>query len=177
MEMSKKTFTKASFWIGAGIIFLTIYLFIFYSSAAYSAFFKNFTPEDGSVTQTIFDAQAFVKAWNDGFAELILILTIPAVFLWLGFLIHKFQEQKDWRKYLKITGLAVIIFFFNCLLAYEITAKIYNIKLQGGLETMPPMTISYALQQINFWLIIFAGFVVNLIWSIMFRVLKTIKKS
>ncbi|MDR1983910.1 MAG: hypothetical protein LBQ28_03695 [Prevotellaceae bacterium] len=167
-QITKDSFTKASFYIGAVIIsFLTIYLFVFYSSAAYSAFFKNFTPEDG-VIQAIFDAEAFFKAWNDGFAELILILTIPAVFLGLGFLIHKFQEQKNWGKYLKIAGLVVVTFAFDFILAYEITKKLYNIEAQGAFEDMPPMTISYAFQQVNFWLIIFAGFVVYLIWGFVF---------
>jgi hypothetical protein len=81
-------FAKASFWIGTIILtLLTVYLFIFYSSAAYSAFFKNFTVNDTSIVNSIFDAQAITRAFVDGFTELLLILTIPAVFLGLGFLI------------------------------------------------------------------------------------------
>ena len=100
--ISGDTFAKTSFWIGLIIlVFLTVYLFVFYSSAAYSAFFKNFTPDDTKITQSIFDAQAVGKALADGFTELIFILAIPAVFLGLGFLIHKFSEEKGLGKYFK----------------------------------------------------------------------------
>ena len=167
--ISGDSFAKASFWIGLVIIlFLTIYLFVFYSSASYSAFFKNFTSNDTNVAQAIFDAQAISKAWADGFTELIFILAIPAVFLGLGFLIHKFSEEKGVSKYLKILGLVVVTFIFDFIIAYEIVEKIYNIKKEGSFETMPDMTISMAAQQVNFWLIIFAGFVVYIIWGLVF---------
>ena len=98
--ISGDSFAKTSFWIGLMIIvILTIYLFVFYSSAAYSAFFKDFTPDDTKITQAIFDSQAIGKALADGITELIFILAIPAVFLGLGFLIHKFSEEKGFAKY------------------------------------------------------------------------------
>jgi len=169
MLISGDSFAKASFWIGLVIIlFLTIYLFVFYSSASYSAFFKNFSSNDTNVAQAIFDAQAMSKAWADGFTELIFIMAIPAVFLGLGFLIHKFSEEKGFIKYLKITGLIIVTFIFDFIIAYEIVEKIYNIKKEGSFEIMPDMTISMAIQQVNFWLIIFAGFVVYIIWGLVF---------
>jgi hypothetical protein len=168
-EITGDTFARASFWIGTIIIaLLTVYLFIFYSSAAYSAFFKNFTVDDTNIVNSIFDAQAIAKAFIDGFTELILILTIPAVFLGLGFLIHKFSEQERASKYFKIAGLVVTTFIFDFIIAYEIVEKIYNIKKQGSFQPMPAMTIAMAAQQINFWLIIFAGFVVYIIWGFVF---------
>lgn len=167
--ISGDSFVKASFWIGLIIIiFLTVYLFVFYSSASYSAFFKNFISSDTNVAQAIFDAQAISKAWVDGFTELIFILAIPAVFLGLGFLIHKFSEEKGLGKYLKITSLIVITFIFDFIIAYEIVEKIYNIKKEGSFEAIPDMNISMAVQQVNFWLIIFAGFVVYVIWGLVF---------
>jgi len=160
---------KLGFLIGLIIIiFLTIYLFIFYSSAAYSAFFKNFTADDTNIVNSIFDAQAIGKAFSDGFTELVLILTIPAVFLGLGFLIHKFSEQKGFGKYFKIMGLIITTFIFDFIIAYEIVEKIYNIKKQGSFSEIPDMTIEKSLQQPNFWLIIFAGFVVYIIWGLVF---------
>lgn len=167
--ISGDSFAKASFWIGFVIIlFLTVYLFVFYSSASYSAFFKNFTANDTNVAQAIFDAQAISKAWADGFTELIFILAIPAVFLGLGFLIHKFSEEKGIIKYLKILGLITVTFIFDFIIAYEIVEKLYNIKKEGSFEMMPEMEISMAIKQVNFWLIIFAGFVVYIIWGLVF---------
>jgi peptidoglycan hydrolase CwlO-like protein len=168
-KITGDTFVKASFWIGLVIIvFLTIYLFVFYTSAAYSAFFKNFTADDTAVVKSIFDAQAISNALYDGFTELIFIIAIPAVFLGLGFLMYKFSEGKGVGKYFKITGLVATTFIFDFIIAYEIVEKIYNIKKEGSFETMPDMTIAMSVQQINFWLIIFAGFVVYIIWGFVF---------
>jgi hypothetical protein len=168
-ELKDESPSKIGFWIGTLIVaLLTVYLFIFYSSAAYSAFFKNFTPDDTNIVNSIFDAKAIEKALIDGLTELILILTIPAVFLGLGFLIHKFNEQKGISKYFKIGGLVATTFIFDFILAYEIVEKIYEIKRQGSFQDMPIMTVNMAFQQINFWLIIFAGFVVYIIWGFIF---------
>ncbi|MEO7176641.1 MAG: hypothetical protein ABIV51_12040 [Saprospiraceae bacterium] len=160
---------KASFFIGGIILlFLTIYLFIFYSSASYSAFFKAFSLNEIGVANSIFDPKALSNAMRDGVTELTLILTIPFVFLGLGYLIHKFQQQKDFKKFFKIGMLILITFTFDCILAYEITEKIYNIKKENSFNEIPNYTVSMAFQAIDFWLIIFAGFVVYIIWGFVF---------
>ncbi len=167
--VSGDSFAKTSFFIGLIIIiFLTIYLLVFYSSAAYSAFFKNFTPDDTKITQAIFDANAIGKAWADGLTELIFIIAIPAVFLGLGFLIYKFLEGKEKIKYLKVCGLVLVTFVFDFIIAYAIVKEIYKITIGGIFQEMPPMTIGRAFQEVNFWIIIFAGFVVYIIWGLVF---------
>lgn len=160
---------KASFYIGFTIlVFLTIYLFIFYSSASYSSFFKEFAISEIGIANSIFDAQALSKAFKDGFTELILIITIPAVFLGLGYLIHKSSEKKGAKKFLFIGSLIFVTFIFDVIIAYEICEKIYNIKKTNSFENIPDYSLSLAFQSINFWLIIFAGFVVYLIWGLVF---------
>lgn len=168
-SISGDSYGKASFWIGLVILlFLTVYLFVFYSSAAFSAFFKDFTPDDTKITQAIFDPKAVGKAWQDGFTELIFILAIPAVFLGLGFLIHKFFEEKGISRYFKIISLIIVTFAFDFIIAYAIVKEIYNIKIGGLFKEMPPMNLEMAFQEVNFWIIIFAGFVVYLIWGLVF---------
>jgi hypothetical protein len=160
---------KPSFYIGATILaFLTVYLFVFYSSASYSAFFKQFTQNELGVANSIFDAQAISKAVAEGVTELILILTIPFVFLGLGYLIHKLQEEKGYKKLFKIATLILVTFIFDGILAYEIAEKIYNIKKDNSFNAMPDYSVSLALSSVNFWLIIFAGFIVYLIWGFVF---------
>jgi len=91
------------------------------------------------------------------------------VFIGLGYLIHKFQEKKELKNYLKVAELVVVTFIFDFILAYEITEKIYNIKKEGLLDgNMPDYSVSLAFQSVNFWLIIFAGFVVYLVWGFVF---------
>ncbi|SKC06626.1 hypothetical protein SAMN05660477_02768 [Soonwooa buanensis] len=169
-ELLKDKLGKVGLIIGILILFaLTIYLFIFYSSASYSAFFKQFTIDTNLGTaSSIFDPKAIEVAFQEGITELILILTIPFVFLGLGYLIHKFQEKKNFKNYFKIFGLIVVTFIFDFILAYEITEKIYNIKKEGSFHDMPDYSVSLAFQSVSFWLIIFAGFVVYLIWGFVF---------
>ena len=160
---------KASFYIGLIILlFLTVYLFIFYSSASYSSFFKEFTISEIGIANSIFDAQALSKAFKDGFTELMLIITIPAVFLGLGYLIHKSSEKKGYKKFLFIGSLIFVTFIFDVIIAYEICEKIYNIKKTNSFQNIPEYSLSLAFQSISFWLIIFAGFVVYIIWGLVF---------
>ena len=171
---NEKGSPRASFIIGLIILaFLTIYLFVFYSSAAYSAFFKVFTPNKLGTFDAIFDPQALAHAFHDGFTELILIITIPAVFLGLGFLIHKFSndtESNQWVNYAKIAALMIVTFAFDAILAYEITEKIYNIRRDMDFSSsMPEYSIPLAFQKVSFWLIIFSGFVVYIIWGFVFN--------
>lgn len=168
-SLTEKSSNTISFYIGLAIlIFLTLYLFVFYSSASYSAFFKNFTPDDDTIQQAIFDAQAIPKALYDGFGELLFILLIPFVFLGLGFLIHKFQEQKTIIGYFKVIFFIAITFFFDYLLAFDITKKIYEIKQSGSFDNLPDYNSEMAFSNVNFWIIIFAGFLVYIIWGFVF---------
>jgi hypothetical protein len=162
---------RASFVIGSIILFfLTLYLFVFYSSASYSAFFKKFTLNEIGVASSIFDPKAVENAMADGIMELLLILLIPFVFLGLGFLIHKFMHQTGITRFINAFFLITITFIFDVILAYEITEKIYNILKSNSFEsdTIPEYTTKMAMSNYSFWLIIFAGFVVYLIWGFIF---------
>ena len=150
------------------LVFLTVYLFIFYSSASYSALFKQFEGNLG-VAAAIFDPQALTNAAKDGIPELILLLTIPFVFLALGYLIHKFQEDRAWTKWLKIGALLVVTFIFDAILAYSIEKKIYDYNCINNTDVpCPEFNLAVAFQEPNFWLIIFAGFIVYVVWGFVF---------
>ncbi len=168
-EIMPDKMSKVSFFIGLLILLaLSIYLFIFYSSASFSAFFKEFTLNEIGVANSIFDPNAISQAYKDGITELILIISMPFVFIGLGFLIHKFQEKKGFGKFFKIGLLIIITFVFDAILAYEITEKIYNIKAGNSFQDFPAYNFELAFYQVNFWLIIFAGFIVYLIWGFVF---------
>ncbi|WP_452223498.1 ABC transporter permease [Lacinutrix chionoecetis] len=154
---------KAQFYIGLLLLLpITIYLFVFYISASYSAFFKDF--ETGSLTAAIFDANALNKAMSDGWLEAVFIGTIPFVFLGLGYLIHMFQKNKKFISFIKLSALFVLTFIFDVILAYLIEKKIFDFDRVLG-ESFSP---SIAFKSVNFWGIIFAGFVVYLIWGLVF---------
>lgn len=152
---------KAQFYIGLLVLFpITLYLIVFYVSASYSAFFKTFTTDQ--ISEAIFDAQALSKAMNDGWLEFLFVLTMPFAFMGLGYLIHMFQKTK--AKF-KIAGIIIITFIFDLILAYQIDKKTYEMNKTFDSE---PFDLSYAIQSAQFWGIIFAGFVVYIIWGLVF---------
>ncbi|MDC8002727.1 ABC transporter permease [Aureisphaera galaxeae] len=154
---------KAQFYIGISILLpITIYLFVFYISASYSAFFKNF--ESDSLTAAIFDSNALGKAISDGWLEAIFVGTIPFVFMGLGYLIHMFQKKKGWKVFMKLAALFILTFLFDVILAYLIEKKIFLFDAIIGQQFTP----WNAIQSVNFWGIIFAGFVVYIIWGLVF---------
>lgn len=161
VEATKKP--MAQFYIGLIILLpITIYLLVFYMSASYSAFFKQF--ETTSLVESIFDANALAKALNDGFLEAIFVSTIPFAFMGLGYLVHMFQKEKG-AGIFKIAAMFAVTFIFDSILAYQIEAKIYELT-----KTLsdPAFDLKIAFTKVEFWGIIFAGFVVYIIWGLVF---------
>jgi len=157
---------KAQFYIGLLLLIpITLYLFVFYISATYSAFFKVFS--DDSAAAAIFDAQAFNNALKAGWLEAVLIFTIPSVFLGLGYVIHMVQKEKGIKNIFRLIALFVVTFLFDALLAYQIEKKIYDFN--KTIDSLP-YNLQIALGEAEFWMIIFAGFVVYIIWGLVFDI-------
>lgn len=156
---------SAKFWIGAILLIpITLYLGTFYISTSYSAFFKSFDAKI-TVIQSVLDAQAWSKAWNDGFIEAAFVTLIPFVFLGLGFLIHMFGENKTKANYVKLGLLFIVTFIFDAILAYEIESKLYELNKTFD---SPAFDLKIAFTKNQFWGIIFAGFIVYIIWGLVF---------
>jgi len=161
-EVDKKP--KAQFYLGLIVLIpITFYLLVFYISASFSAFFKDF--ENSELSAAIFDGKSFSKALEHGVLEAVFIATIPFAFMGLGYLIHMFQKHKNWLSYVKIGALFIITFIFDAILAYQIEMKIYDYnKTPDSRE----FDLSIAFSKVEFWGIIFAGFVVYIIWGLVF---------
>ncbi|MBD5329011.1 MAG: hypothetical protein HDS03_03865 [Bacteroides sp.] len=155
---------KVNFSIGLIITaLLAIYLFVFYSSASFSAFFGN--NDISGAGEAIFDAHCYSEAVANGLGQLLFILLMPVIFLGLGFLIHQFGDvEKGWSKFIKIGALYVVTFIFDALLAFEISQKVYNYTVLSE----EPYTVSMAFNSPNFWIVIFSGFVAYVIWGLVF---------
>lgn len=156
---------SAKFWIGLILLIpITLYLATFYISTSYSAFFKSFDARS-TVIQSVLDANAWMKAWEDGFIEVAFVTLIPFVFLGLGFLIHMFGENKTKVNYVKLGLLFLVTFVFDSILAYEIESKLYELNKTFD---SPLFDLKIAFTKIQFWGIIFAGFIVYIIWGLVF---------
>lgn len=154
----------AQFYIGFALLVpITLYLLVFYVSASYSAFFKEFSND--SLTAAIFDKDAFNNAFNDSWLEGVLVITIPFVFMGLGYIIHMIQKEKGYKSILKLSALFLLTFLFDALLAYQIEKKIYEFNKTTESE---PYNLGIGLTEAEFWMIIFAGFVVYIIWGLVF---------
>jgi hypothetical protein len=164
---------RAAFYIAAAIIgLLTIYLFLFYVSAIYNAFL--FDPaksaEEGlrtgrELSVTIFNGEAFQKAWSSGAMTFAFLSTAPSIVVGLGFLIHHFWKVNK----LAVVAIVTVTFLFDLLLAYEIVYQIHRIKLLTG-ETQVEWTTSVLTRSPEFYIILLAGFVVYVIWGLILNV-------
>lgn len=148
---------------------LTIYLFTFYSSTFYSAFFKDFgTAENIGVKAAMFDPQALSKAMSEGIMELLFVLSAPIIFLGLGYSLHIYTQQKKRSKYVKIVFIVLVTLLFDCILAYLIGKSIYDYDKLNTLADMPNYSIYMAVCDANTWAVIFCGFIVYIIWGVVF---------
>ncbi|NRD24091.1 ABC transporter permease [Winogradskyella litoriviva] len=162
LDVDKKP--KAQFYLGLAVLIpITFYLLVFYMSASFSAFFKNFDTDE--LSAAIFDGNALTKAIRDGWLEGVFVATIPFAFMGLGYLVHMFLKHKSWLSYVKVTLLFAITFIFDAILAYQIENKIYEIQKTPD---SPAFDLYIAFSSVEFWGIIFAGFVVYIIWGLVF---------
>ncbi len=154
----------AQFYIGLALLIpITLYLLVFYVSASYSAFFKEFSND--SLTAAIFDADALNNAFKASWLEGVLVITIPFVFMGLGYVIHMMQKEKGIKNTIRLIALFAVTFLFDALLAYQIEKKIYEFNKTTESELY---NLKIALGEAEFWMIIFAGFVVYIIWGLVF---------
>jgi hypothetical protein len=137
-------------------ILLTFYLFVFYSSTGYSAFYGI---KQG--TLGLINPDVFANAQAKGGGILVLIILFPVIFLGLGFLIH---DALDKKKYALISALLGFTFLVDSIMGYKISENLHNNSFNGGLTNIQ-WTFSMVWSDINFWFVLMLGFVVYLIWG------------
>ncbi|WP_336689619.1 MULTISPECIES: hypothetical protein [unclassified Chryseobacterium] len=76
-----------------------------------------------------------------------------------------FGENKTTANYIKLGLLLIVTFIFDVILAYEIEKKIYDVE--KTFDSLP-FDLKIAFTKNQFWEIIFAGFIVYIIWGLVF---------
>ena len=153
------------------LIFLTAYLFLFYTSAIYNSFVydvkeasKASIIHNTSIATTIFNPNAIVDAYRKSIFTFLFIITSPMIFLGLGYLIHKFNELK---KYKYTALILTFTFFFDAVLAYAIVSEIYEAKYVTGMSGIEkPWEFNMVYAQVPFYIILAAGFVIYIVWGV-----------
>ena len=150
------------------LIPLTFYLFLFYSSTFYSAFFRD-PSSMTTVMNSMFDNNALANAYAAGLTELGFVLSAPIIFLGLGFALHFFSVQEGKIKYLKMGAILLVTVMFDCILAYKIGDQLHTFGIIIGQHPIgEEYTVSMAFRDINTWAVIFCGFIVYILWGIVF---------
>lgn len=170
---SRDKAANAQMWIGLIILIpLTVYLFIFYSSTFYSAFFCD-TEDLASVTTAMFNGNAIPTAWSNlvtgnGF-EFLFIILAPVIFLGLGYALHSYIKREGCRSKVVAAVLVLVTFSFDCILAGMIGKQLYTVQvIWTSLGDSAPYTIGLALKDINTYAVIMCGFIAYIIWGIVF---------
>ena len=153
-------------------ILLAAYLFIFYASAVDKAFFLNTEAIQAQLAQGTYAgvndvvnpkalSKAFQGEWN------LFVLMFPFVFLAFAIALDYFWEQGKWM-YLVAILLAALTLIFDAILAVQISQKIHQAKILMGQETEQ---WSFRINDLNMWTVIFCGFVVSMLVSIIYHVM------
>lgn len=137
-------------------ILLTLYLFVFYSSSGYSAFYGVKQGSLGFINPNVFS-----DAKNKGGGVIALILLFPVIFLGMGFLIHDALSK---QKYLFIVGLLFFTLMADAIIGYKIAQGVHNNEFNADLAK-EQWEFHMVFSEINFYLVLVLGFVVYMIWG------------
>jgi len=137
-------------------ILLTLYLFVFYSSSGYSAFYGVKQGSLGFINPNV-----FADAKNKGAGVIALIILFPVIFLGMGFLINDALSK---GKYLFIAGLLFFTFIADGIIGYKIAQGIHENEFNADL-TKQQWEFHMVFSDINFYLVLALGFVVYMIWG------------
>lgn len=157
----------SSFVIGAFItLLLTMYLFVFYSSSGYSAFYGIKQGSLGFINPNVFS-----DAKDAGAGVIALIILFPVIFLAMGFYIHvaiennkKLLLEKKSRKFGIISSLLIITFIADAFIGYKISQGVHANEFNAG-QTEEQWQFKMIFSDINFYLVLVLGFVVYVVWG------------
>lgn len=163
-KLKSETFSPFKFSINIFLLlFLSIYLFFFYISATYKALYVDFEgiaeriASGEGVGSILPGAYELVEALQFNF----LLLLVPFVFYAFGWAFHILLELKHNLKAVFVSALVLVTFIVDFLLAMIIHNNTENAKSLMGMEA------EHFASSSTFYIILFLGFLVYVIWSIL----------
>lgn len=155
------------------LLMLSAYLFQFYVSATHAALFQSTDATLAKLNSTDQSAIAYVfnsifnpDVYADAGGSVWFLIFAPFVFYAFGFAIHSLLESESRKKWLWIASIFLITFVLDALIAYKIhqNTEVVLVDLLGN----PPKPFH---TDVNFYIVIFMGFVVYVIWGILLHAL------
>jgi len=163
-KLKKESFSVLKFSLNLFLLaMLSAYLFFFYVSATFKALYIDFEGiaekiAKGEGTGSIMPgAYELVEAIQYNY----LLFLLPFVFYAFGWAFHILLEMNGKIKYVFLTLLIAVTFTVDFLLAMIISNNTENAKALMGLPVTPWN------QSPSFYIILFLGFLVYIIWSIL----------
>ncbi|MDY0081050.1 MAG: hypothetical protein GX452_13360 [Ignavibacteriales bacterium] len=158
------------FWLNvykAVIAALIVYLYFFYTSVVFSAIFRVVNIAKDTVFNSIFYPRAISESFSLGFTAAVVTLFSPSIFIAVAVLMHRISVKSGSKNRVWVAFLTLIVFSLDALLAYHISERLHNAKMLNSFEKIAGYSPATALNDPNFWLIIFFGFVVYIILGFM----------
>ena len=162
--LKRESFSALKFSLNLFLLaMLSVYLFFFYVSATFKALYVDFEGiaeriARGEGTGSIMPgAYELAEALQYNY----LLFVVPFVFYAFGWAFHVIIEMKDKVKFVFLAALIAVTFAVDFLLAMIISNNTENAKSLMGLPA-----IGWS-QSPTFYIILFLGFLVYIIWSIL----------
>ncbi len=162
--LTRDSFSTLKFSINLFLlVFLTGYLFFFYVSAAYKALYVDFEGIAERLAEGLSTGSIMPQPYE--LAEAMrynpLLFLVPFVFYAFGWAFHIILDMKHRAKIVFVSLLITVTFIVDLLLALIIHTNTESAKELMGLASMKWN------QNPTFYIILFLGFLVYIIWSIL----------
>ena len=159
-----ETFSPFKFGINLFIlIMLTGYLFFFYVSAAYKALYVDFEAIADNIAQGIGTGSIMPGPYelSEAISYNFLLFLVPFIFYAFGWAFHVILDMSHKAKFIFLGLLIAVTFTVDFLLAL-----IIHNNTEMAKELMGLSTVNWSVSS-TFYIILFLGFLVYIIWSIM----------
>jgi hypothetical protein len=163
-KAKKNTFNPFKFNINLFILLmLSAYLFFFYISAAYKALYVDFEEIAENIAQGIGTGSIMPGPYelSEAISYNFLLFLVPFIFYAFGWAFHVILEMNHRAKFVFLGALIAVTFTVDFLLALIIHNNTELAKELMGLST------THWSQSSTFYIILFLGFLVYIIWSIL----------
>ncbi|XOV91276.1 MAG: hypothetical protein ACFHWX_13800 [Bacteroidota bacterium] len=163
-KLKKESFSPFKFSINLFILAaLSVYLCFFYISAGFKALYVDFEAIAESIAAGTGTGSIMPNAYelSEAIQYNFMLILIPFVFYAFGWAFHVLLETKGKQKYFLLGGLISVTFAVDFLLAMIIHSNTEQAKELMGLAT------THWTQSSTFYIILFLGFLVYVIWSIL----------
>jgi hypothetical protein len=163
-ELTRESFSILKFSINLFILIcLTGYLFFFYISAAYKALYIDLEGIAERIAEGLSAGSIMPQPYEltEAIRYNYLLFLVPFVFYAFGWAFHVILDMRQKAKYIYLGLLITVTFVVDLLIA-----MIIHNNTEAAKELMGVTTLKWS-QNPTFYIILFLGFLVYIVWSVL----------